>query len=130
MTAAAAPPPAVPAGSGGRGGTLYVVSTPIGNLEDVTLRALEVLRRVPLIAAEDTRHTHRLLGPHGITTPTTSYHARSGPGRATALLEHLAGGSDLASLSEPTAMNGSPPQASRMPARALRTSLGSGPSSS
>ena len=100
MTGAAAPPPAAPAGSGDRGGTLYVVSTPIGNLADVTLRALEVLRKVPLIAAEDTRHTQRLLGPHGITTRTTSYHARSGPGRATALLEHLAGGSDLALVTD------------------------------
>ncbi|MGZ8515206.1 MAG: 16S rRNA (cytidine(1402)-2'-O)-methyltransferase [Candidatus Limnocylindrales bacterium] len=90
----------MPAGSDGRGGTLYVVSTPIGNLEDVTLRALEVLRKVPLIAAEDTRHSHRLLGPHGITTRTTSYHARSGPARATVLLEHLAGGADLALVTD------------------------------
>ena len=78
------------------GGTLYVVATPIGNLADVTLRALEVLREVPLIAAEDTRLTARLLTRHGIATRTTSYHARSGPARATALLEHLRGGADLA----------------------------------
>ncbi len=81
-------------------GTLYVVATPIGNLGDVTLRALEVLRSVPLIAAEDTRHTHRLLARHGIATRTTSYHARSGPGRATALLEHLRGGADLALVTD------------------------------
>jgi 16S rRNA (cytidine1402-2'-O)-methyltransferase len=81
-------------------GTLYVVATPIGNLGDVTLRALEVLRAVPLIAAEDTRHTHRLLERHGVATRTTSYHARSGPGRAVALLEHLRGGADLALVTD------------------------------
>ena len=77
-----------------------MVATPIGNLGDVTLRALEVLRSVPLIAAEDTRHAHRLLARHGVTTRTTSYHARSGPGRATALLEHLRGGADLALVTD------------------------------
>jgi 16S rRNA (cytidine1402-2'-O)-methyltransferase len=81
-------------------GTLYLVATPIGNLGDVTLRALEVLRTVPLIAAEDTRHTHRLLERHGVSTRTTSYHARSGPGRAAALLEHLRGGADLALVTD------------------------------
>jgi 16S rRNA (cytidine1402-2'-O)-methyltransferase len=88
------------AGGGLRGGTLYVVATPIGNLGDVTLRALEVLRSVPLIAAEDTRHTHRLLARHDVATRTTSYHARSGPGRATALLGHLRGGADLALVTD------------------------------
>ena len=82
------------------GGTLYVVATPIGNLGDVTLRALEVLRAVPLIAAEDTRHTRRLLARHGIETRMTSYHARSGPARAAALLEHLRGGADLALVTD------------------------------
>lgn len=88
------------ANAGSRTGTLYVVATPIGNLGDVTLRALEVLRSVPLIAAEDTRHTHRLLARHGIATRTTSYHARSDPGRAAALLEHLRGGADLALVTD------------------------------
>ncbi len=82
------------------GGTLYVVATPIGNLGDITLRALEVLRAVPLIAAEDTRHTQRLLARHGIETRMTSYHARSGPARAVALLEHLRGGADLALVTD------------------------------
>jgi 16S rRNA (cytidine1402-2'-O)-methyltransferase len=103
VTEAAAGEPGEPgdsAGGGLRGGTLYVVATPIGNLGDVTLRALEVLRSVPLIAAEDTRHTHRLLARHDIATRTTSYHARSGPGRATALLEHLRGGADLALVTD------------------------------
>ena len=63
------------------GGVLYVVSTPIGNLGDITVRALDVLRAVPLIAAEDTRHTKRLLERYDIATRMTSYHARSGPAR-------------------------------------------------
>ncbi|MDO8485119.1 MAG: 16S rRNA (cytidine(1402)-2'-O)-methyltransferase [Candidatus Limnocylindrales bacterium] len=82
------------------GGTLYIVATPIGNLGDVTLRALEILRTVPLIAAEDTRHTRRLLDRHGVQTRTTSYHARSGPGRVVALLDHLRGGADLALVTD------------------------------
>ena len=81
-------------------GVLYVVATPIGNLGDVTLRALDVLRSVPLIAAEDTRHTRRLLDRYEITTRTSSYHARSGPSRLTALLEHLRGGADLAVVTD------------------------------
>ena len=84
----------------GVGGTLYVVATPIGNLGDMTLRALEVLRAVPLIAAEDTRHTKRLLVRHGVPTRMTSYHARSGPGRTVALLDHLRSGADLALVSD------------------------------
>lgn len=81
-------------------GTLFVVSTPIGNLGDVTLRALEILRSVPLIAAEDTRHTRRLLERHGVPTRTTSYHAQSDAGRTTALLEHLRSGADLALVTD------------------------------
>jgi len=81
-------------------GTLFVVATPIGNLADVTLRAIEVLRTVPLIAAEDTRLTKRLLDRHGITGRTTSFHARSGPERLSALLDHLRGGADLAMVTD------------------------------
>jgi 16S rRNA (cytidine1402-2'-O)-methyltransferase len=77
-------------------GTLYVVATPIGNLSDVTLRALEVLGAVPLVAAEDTRLTKRLLARHGVGTRLTSFHARSGPSRLAALLAHLRDGADLA----------------------------------
>lgn len=77
-----------------------MVATPIGNLGDVTIRALEILRTVPLIAAEDTRHSRRLLERHDIRTRMTSYHARSDPGRAAALLDHLRGGADLALVTD------------------------------
>jgi len=70
-------------------GTLYVVGTPIGNLEDITLRALRVLKEVDLIAAEDTRTTRKLLSHHGIRTPLTSYHEHSGPAKREQLLETL-----------------------------------------
>jgi 16S rRNA (cytidine1402-2'-O)-methyltransferase len=83
-----------------RPGTLYVVATPIGNLGDVTLRALEVLKAVPVIAAEDTRVAHRLLSRYEIPTKTTSYHARSGARRRDELLEHLRSGSDLALVTD------------------------------
>jgi 16S rRNA (cytidine1402-2'-O)-methyltransferase len=84
------------AGVGGTVGVLYVVATPIGNLGDVTLRAIETLRAAPLIAAEDTRLTRRLLDRHQIAGKLTSFHARSAPGRLNALLEHLRSGADLA----------------------------------
>ncbi len=91
-------PPAL--GRDGDRGTLYVVATPIGNLGDVTLRALETLRSVPLIAAEDTRITRRLLARYEIPTRAISYHARSGPSRQEELLAHLRGGADLALVSD------------------------------
>ena len=97
--AAAAAGTGAAAGTSPRG-TLYVVATPIGNLGDVTLRALEVLRTVPLIAAEDTRITRRLLERYEITTRTVSYHAQSGPARERSLLDHLAGGADLALVTD------------------------------
>lgn len=80
-------------------GTLYLVATPIGNLEDITLRALRVLREVALIAAEDTRHTRKLLTHYGITTPTTSYHQHSPQARREQLLAALASG-DVALVSD------------------------------
>ena len=82
------------------GGTLYVVSTPIGNLADITLRAIEVLRAVPLIAAEDTRLTRRLLDRHAIEARMTSFHVRSAASRLEALLVHLRGGQDLAIVTD------------------------------
>jgi 16S rRNA (cytidine1402-2'-O)-methyltransferase len=82
------------------GGTLYVVATPIGNMGDITLRAIDVLRAVPLVAAEDTRMTRRLWARHGIETRLVSYHAQSGAGRLRELVEHLEGGSDLALVTD------------------------------
>ncbi len=80
-------------------GTLFVVATPIGNLEDITLRALRVLREVRLIAAEDTRHTRRLLDRYEITTPTISYHEHNKLARRDTLLSALAEG-DVALVSD------------------------------
>jgi 16S rRNA (cytidine1402-2'-O)-methyltransferase len=80
-------------------GTLFLVATPIGNLEDITLRALRVLREVSLIAAEDTRHTRKLLTHFEIATPMTSYHEHSGPARTDALVTALATG-DVALVSD------------------------------
>lgn len=70
-------------------GTLYVVATPIGNLEDITLRALRVLKEVPLVAAEDTRVTRTLLRTYDIHTPLASFHEFTSPARRGKLLEHL-----------------------------------------
>ena len=81
-------------------GTLYVVATPIGNLGDMTFRAVEVLRSVPLVAAEDTRLTRRLWARYEIKTRLVSYHAQSGPARARELLEHLGAGRDLALVTD------------------------------
>ncbi len=80
-------------------GTLYLVATPIGNLEDISARALRVLREVPLIAAEDTRHTGRLLRHFEISTPLVSYHAHNERSRREQLLESLASG-DLALVTD------------------------------
>jgi 16S rRNA (cytidine1402-2'-O)-methyltransferase len=86
--------------SEGRGGRLFVVATPIGNLRDVTLRAIDVLGSVAIIAAEDTRLTRRLLDRHDIATPMVSYHARSASGRARELLERLHAGDDVALVTD------------------------------
>jgi 16S rRNA (cytidine1402-2'-O)-methyltransferase len=81
-------------------GILYVVATPIGNLEDVTLRALRVLREVSLIAAEDTRRTARLLQHYSITTPTTSLHEHNERTKTPALVERLRRGESIALVSD------------------------------
>ncbi|HXL09667.1 MAG TPA: 16S rRNA (cytidine(1402)-2'-O)-methyltransferase, partial [Candidatus Bathyarchaeia archaeon] len=81
-------------------GTLYIVATPIGNLEDITLRALRVLKEVDVIAAEDTRHTQILLNHHGIRTPLTSYHEHNERTKAQELVTRLEQGKDIALVSD------------------------------
>jgi 16S rRNA (cytidine1402-2'-O)-methyltransferase len=81
-------------------GTLYVVATPIGNLEDVTLRALRILKEVELIAAEDTRRTARLLAHHGISTPTQSFHAHNARSRVPQLIDRLQRGAKIALVTD------------------------------
>ena len=81
-------------------GILYVVATPIGNLEDVTLRALRVLREVSVIAAEDTRRTARLLQHYSINTPTTSLHEHNERARTPGLIERLRRGESIAVVSD------------------------------
>jgi len=81
-------------------GTLYVVATPIGNLEDITLRALRILREVAVIAAEDTRRTFRLLGPHAIPTPTISFHEHNTRARLPQLIARLEGGESVALVTD------------------------------
>jgi 16S rRNA (cytidine1402-2'-O)-methyltransferase len=79
---------------------LYIVATPIGNLEDITLRALRVLREVDLIACEDTRHTQKLLNHFEIKTPTQSYHEHNEAARARELVERIAAGGRVALVSD------------------------------
>ena len=81
-------------------GTLYVVATPIGNLEDVTLRALRVLRQVTVIAAEDTRRTARLLQHYSISTPTTSLHEHNERQKTSSLIDRLKAGDSVALVSD------------------------------
>jgi 16S rRNA (cytidine1402-2'-O)-methyltransferase len=81
-------------------GTLFVVATPIGNLEDITVRALRVLREVAVIAAEDTRRTAQLLARHAISTPTTSLHEHNESKRTPALIERLQQGESVALVSD------------------------------
>jgi 16S rRNA (cytidine1402-2'-O)-methyltransferase len=83
-----------------RPGTLYVVATPLGNLEDVTLRALRVLREATLIACEDTRRTAGLLKAHGITTPTTSYFEHNERWKGARVLDVIRRGGDVALVSD------------------------------
>src|SRR6185295_1650295 len=81
-------------------GALYLVATPIGNLEDITYRAVRMLGEVNLIACEDTRHTRKLLTHYGIKTKTVSYHEHNESQRAKELLELLQSGSDVAIVSD------------------------------
>ncbi|MCE5310347.1 MAG: 16S rRNA (cytidine(1402)-2'-O)-methyltransferase [Acidobacteriales bacterium] len=81
-------------------GVLYVVATPIGNLEDITYRAVRVLGEVSLIACEDTRQTRKLLDHYGIRTPLVSYHEHNEQTRAAELAERLLGGASVALVSD------------------------------
>jgi 16S rRNA (cytidine1402-2'-O)-methyltransferase len=81
-------------------GTLYIVATPIGNLEDITLRALRVLRECDLIACEDTRHTRKLLSHYQISKPTISYHAHNERERSAELIRKLEAGLNIALVSD------------------------------
>lgn len=81
-------------------GTLFVVATPIGNLEDITARALRVLREAALIAAEDTRRTAHLLARYAIATPTTSLHEHNEMSKSAALVARLASGESIALVSD------------------------------
>jgi 16S rRNA (cytidine1402-2'-O)-methyltransferase len=81
-------------------GTLYLVGTPIGNLEDITLRAVQTLKEVDLIACEDTRQTMKLLNHYGIEKPTVSYHEHNELTRAAELVVHLERGDNIAMVSD------------------------------
>ena len=87
-------------GGGGKAGTLFVVATPIGNLEDITLRALRILREVDLIAAEDTRHTRKLLSHFDIHTPLMSYYKETEARRAQEIVARLLSGQQVALVSD------------------------------
>jgi 16S rRNA (cytidine1402-2'-O)-methyltransferase len=81
-------------------GVLYVVATPIGNLLDISARALDVLRRVALIAAEDTRHSRKLLSHYGIATPLLAVHEHNERDITEKMLQRLLGGEDIALVSD------------------------------
>jgi len=81
-------------------GTLYLIATPIGNLEDITHRAVRLLGEVDVIASEDTRHTKKLLNHYGINTRTISYHEHNERERSLELIERLKSGADVAVVSD------------------------------
>lgn len=85
---------------GGPSGTLYIVATPIGNLEDITLRAIRILKEVRLIAAEDTRRSRLLLDHYSIATPLTSLHDHNEAEKSGLLLRRLQNGEDVAYVSD------------------------------
>jgi len=83
-----------------KSGSLFVVATPIGNLEDITLRALRILKEVDLIAAEDTRHTKKLLNHYNILTPSFSYYKEKEQSRSDKIIKKLLAGQDVALVSD------------------------------
>ena len=83
-----------------KNGTLYIVATPIGNLEDITLRAIRILKKADLIAAEDTRHTLKLLNHLEISKPLISYHRHNEDVKSDVLIERLQEGKNIALVSD------------------------------
>src|SRR5579884_1387485 len=81
-------------------GRLYLVATPIGNLEDITLRALRVLREADVVACEDTRQTRKLFARYGIDRPLVSYHEHNERERARELIERIERGASVALVSD------------------------------
>jgi 16S rRNA (cytidine1402-2'-O)-methyltransferase len=81
-------------------GVLYVIATPIGNLQDISARALDTLKRVTRIAAEDTRHSKKLLSHYGISTPMTALHEHNEAEQSASLLKRLESGDDLALITD------------------------------
>ncbi len=79
---------------------LYIVATPIGNLEDMSFRAVRILKEVDLIAAEDTRHSRVLLQHYDITTPSTSFHSYTSDAKASALIKEILSGKTLALITD------------------------------
>ena len=102
-------------------GTLFVVATPIGNLEDITVRALRVLREVAVIAAEDTRRTAHLLARHAIATPTTSLHEHNERSKSASLVTRLQRGDHIALVSD-----AGTPTVSDPGGRLIREAIGAG----
>jgi 16S rRNA (cytidine1402-2'-O)-methyltransferase len=84
----------------GKIGTLYICGTPIGNLEDITLRVIRILGEVDLVASEDTRRTVKLLEKYSIKTPQTSYHKYSNKSKAEKLIDYLKSGKNIALVSD------------------------------
>src|SRR6058998_1881614 len=95
MSARTAPPKPADAANSAAGGCLYLVGTPIGNLEDITLRALRILKEVDQIACEDTRHTQKLLTHYAIHKPLVSYHEHNELTRAPELVVALEQGAKI-----------------------------------
>ena len=85
---------------GNKSGTLYIVATPIGNLNDITNRAIEILNKVDICAAEDTRKSIKLFNAHNINTKLTSYHKFSESSKTKGLIKELLGGKDIAIISD------------------------------
>src|ERR1700686_599331 len=93
-------PATADAGSSESGGCLYLVGTPIGNLEDITLRAIRILKEVDAIACEDTRHTQKLLNHNGIRKRLVSYHEHNENIRAPELVSEMLAGATIALVTD------------------------------